>query len=206
MTSPATRVRIDRADRLAEAISLVFHPLVVVVPTMVVLMLQQGIAPLPSLFWAFLSVCIANLPLAFLIFYGFRSGRYSNLSVSIREQRHSIYAFYGLSIVILLVILVFGRAPMILTVCWIAAILTTALGYLINQRFTKLSLHSVGMAGCATVLILTIPMLGVVMALFAPLVGWARIRLKHHTPLQIFIGWAISMLCVLIVFRVFHYW
>jgi membrane-associated phospholipid phosphatase len=56
------------------------------------------------------------------------------------------------------------------------------------------------MAGCATVLIQTAPIVGIVMAVFAPLVGWARIRLKHHTPLQILIGWMVPMLCVLAVF------
>ena len=41
----------------------------------------------------------------------------------------------------------------------------------------------------------------VIMAIFAPLVGWARIRLKHHTPVQILIGWMVSMICVFVVFQ-----
>ncbi len=46
-----------------------------------------------------------------------------------------------------------------------------------------------------------IDLIGVVMAIFTPLVGWARIRLKHHTPVQILIGWMVSMICVFVVFR-----
>ena len=42
---------------------------------------------------------------------------------------------------------------------------------------------------------------GRILAIAAPLVGWSRIYLKHHTPLQILIGWMVSVSCV---FTVFH--
>lgn len=194
----------DRMDRLAEAISWVFHPLTIVIPTMLFLMIQQGNSFWQSLFWTFLSVCVANLPLAVLLFYGVRSGHYSDLSVSIREQRKSVYTVYGISSALLLTVLVLGKAPLILTACIIAVIITTVIGFVINHYLTKLSLHSVGMAGCATVLILTIPWLGVAMAACMLLVAWARIRLKHHTPVQILIGWAIPALSVLAIFPMFN--
>ena len=194
----------DRMDRLAEAISWVFHPLTVVIPTMLVVLNQQGISFWQASFWAFLSVCIGNLPLAALLFYGVRFGHYSDLSVSIREQRKSVYTVYGISSAILLTILVLGKAPLILTACIMAVILTTVIGFVINHYYTKLSLHSVGMAGCATVLLLTTPWLGMAMAACALLVAWARIRLKHHTPVQILIGWAIPALSVLVIFPMFH--
>jgi membrane-associated phospholipid phosphatase len=57
------------------------------------------------------------------------------------------------------------------------------------------------MAGCTAVLLWTAPLIGVIMAIFAPLVGWARIRMKHHTPVQILIGWMVSMICVFVVFQ-----
>lgn len=183
---------------------MVFHPFIVVIPTMVIAILRQGNTLWQSLFWTILAVCVVILPLVVLIYSGVRSGRYSDPSISMREQRHRLYGVAGFLLVLLLAILVLGKAPLILIACLVSAVLATAVGFLINYRFTKLSLHSVGMAGCTTVLILTVPVLGLAMALFAALVGWARIRLKHHTPLQILIGWVISALSVLIVFRVFH--
>jgi membrane-associated phospholipid phosphatase len=194
----------DRMDHLAEAISWVFHPLTIVIPTMLLVLTQQGVSFWQALFWAFLSVCIGNLPLAILLYYGVRFGHYSDLSVSIREQRRSVYTVYGISSAILLTILVLGKAPLILTACIIAVILTTVIGFVINHYFTKLSLHSVGMAGCATVLLLTTPWLGMAMTVCALLVAWARMRLKHHTPIQILIGWVIPALSVLIVFQMFQ--
>ncbi len=194
----------EHLDRFAKAVSLVFHPFVVVIPTIVIAMLTQGNTFWHFILWTLLAIGVVILPACVLIFWGVRSGRYSDSSVSIREQHSSIYALGGTLLVLLLVIIVSGKAPLILIACIVSAVLATLIGSLINQRFTKLSLHSAGMAGCATVLLLTASALGVLTVVFAPLVGWARIRLKHHTPVQILLGWVISSICVLVVFYYFH--
>jgi len=190
----------SKADRMAEIISYVFHPLLIVVPTLVIAMVQLGSTVWESLFWTVLSIAIVNLPMALLLFWGVRLGKYSDASVSIREQRTSIYAVGGTCLVILLAVLIIGKAPVVIIACLISAVIATILGYVIN-RYTKLSLHSAAMAGCTAVLLWTAPLIGVMMAICAPLVGWARIRLKHHTPVQILIGWMVSMICVFVVFR-----
>jgi membrane-associated phospholipid phosphatase len=190
----------SQADRFAELVSYIFHPLLIVIPTLVIAMIRLGSTLGQAIFWTVLSVVIVNLPMALLLFWGVRSGKYSDASVSIREQRTSIYAVGGTCLVILLAVLVIGKAPVVIIACLISAVIATALGYWIN-RYTKLSLHSAAMAGCTAVLLWTAPLIGVIMAVFAPLVGWARIRLKHHTPVQILIGWMVSMICVFVVFQ-----
>ena len=187
-------------DRIAEIISYVFHPLLVVIPTLVIAMVRLGSTLGQALFWTVLSIAIVNLPMALLLLWGVRSGKYTDASVSVREQRTSIYAVGGTCLVILLAVLIIGKAPAVIIACLISAVIATALGYWIN-RYTKLSLHSAAMAGCTAVLLWTAPLIGVIMVVFAPLVGWARIRLKHHTPVQILIGWMVSMICVFVVFQ-----
>ena len=188
------------ADRLAEVVSYVFHPLLVVIPTLVIAMVRLGSTLGQAIFWTVLSIAIVNVPMAMLLFWGVRSGKYTDASVSVREQRTSIYAVGGTCLVILLAVLIISKAPVVIIACLISAVIATALGYWIN-RYTKLSLHSAAMAGCTAVLLWTAPLIGVIMAAFAPLVGWARIRLKHHTPVQILIGWMVSMICVFVVFQ-----
>jgi membrane-associated phospholipid phosphatase len=190
----------SQSDRFAELVSYLFHPLLIVIPTLVIAMVRLGSTFGQALFWTVLSIAIVNLPMGLLLFWGVRSGKYSDASVSIREQRTSIYAVGGTCLVILLAVLIISKAPVVIIACLISAVIATALGYWIN-RYTKLSLHSAAMAGCTAVLLWTAPLIGVVMAIFAPLVGWARIRLKHHTPVQILIGWMVSMICVFVVFR-----
>jgi len=187
-------------DRFARVGSLVFHPPLIVIPTLLIAMVQTGSTLSQALLWTLLSAAIVNVPVAVLIFSSVRSGRYSDPSVSIREQRTSLYAVGGVCLVILLVVLVVGKAPVIIIACLVSAVLATVVGYWIN-RYTKLSLHSAAMAGCATVLLITALPVGVFMAVMTPLVGWSRIHLKHHTPAQILIGWMVPMICVFVVFR-----
>jgi len=196
----SSAVNDSTADRIAEIVSYVFHPLLVVIPTLVIAMTSLGSTLGQAIFWTVLAIAIVNVPMALLLFWGVRSGKYSDASVSIREQRTSIFAVGGTCLVILLAVLIIGKAPVVIIACLISAVIATALGFWIN-RYTKLSLHSAAMAGCTAVLLLTAPWIGVVMAVFAPLVGWARIRLKHHTPVQILIGWMVSIICVFVVFR-----
>lgn len=195
--------RSEQMDRIARIISNIFHPFVVVIPTMVIAMAVQGSTLWQSLAWTILSVCIVILPLLFVIYAGVRSGRFSDASISVREQRSSLYTLAAFLFVLLLAILLFWKAPLILIACLISAILATVTGFAINQLFTKLSLHSIGMAGSTTVFLLVMPFLGLAMTIFALLVGWARMRLKHHTLLQILIGWIVSAFSVLIVFYLF---
>lgn len=196
----STAVNDSTVDRIAEIISYVFHPLLVVIPTLVIAMVRLGSTLGQAIFWTILSIAIVNLPMALLLLWGVRSGKYTDASVSVREQRTSIYAVGGTCLVILLAVLIIGKAPVVIIACLISAVIATALGYWVN-RYTKLSLHSAAMAGCTAVLLWTAPLIGVIMAVFAPLVGWSRIRLKHHTPVQILIGWMVSMICVFVVFQ-----
>lgn len=200
MNGNSKKTQMALPDRLAEAISNIFHPFVAAIPTMVIAMVRQGTSLRSALFWTILAVCVVIVPLVFLIYRGVRSGLYSDASISIREQRRGLYAAAAILFALLLAILIWGKAPTILLACLVSALAATVIASLINHQFTKLSLHSVGMAGYTTVLLLTVPALGIAMALFALLVGWARMHLNHHTPLQILIGWAVSSICILLIF------
>ncbi len=193
-----------RSNRLAEAVSSIFHPFIVVIPTMFTAILYGGTSLGRAIFWTALSIGVVVLPLVFLIYSGVKSGRYSDLSISMREQRRSLYITSSLLFILLIVILVLGKAPSILIACLTSAVLATLIGFVINARFTKLSLHSVAIAGCTSVMILTLPWIGITMALIMPLVAWARIRLRHHTLVQILIGWTVAAASVVFIFHMFH--
>jgi membrane-associated phospholipid phosphatase len=166
----------------------------------VIAITQTGYSLFQALLWTLLAIMIVNVPMGLLVFKGIRSGRYSDPSISIREQRNNLYILGAASLLALLLLLIVGKAPAVLTACLVSAFVATGFGFVIN-RLTKLSIHSAAMAGCAAVLLWTMPIFGAILAIFAPFVGWARIRLKHHTPAQILIGWIVPSVCVFIVFR-----
>jgi hypothetical protein len=204
MKSPIQDAQRMPSDRLAETFSAVFHPFIVVIPTMLITILFHGDSLGTALFWTILSIAIVLLPLTYLIYSGVRSGRYTDASISMREQRRSLYIAASLLFILLMAILWLGKAPVVLQACMAAAVLATVLGFVINARFTKLSLHSIAIAGCTTVMIFTIPWIGISMIVIMFLVAWARIRLRHHTPGQIFLGWTVAITSVVLVFHMFH--
>jgi membrane-associated phospholipid phosphatase len=195
-----TIAKSSTADKVAEAISMIFHPLLIGLPTLIIAMVSRGSSFWGAVLWTILATGIVNLPVALLIGWGVRTGKYSDASVSIRQQRTSVYLVGIACMVLLSIILYFGKAPQIMIACLVAAVVSIILGFGIN-RYTKISLHSAAIAGCATVLLLTVPPIGIFATVCAPLVAWARIHLKHHTPFQILIGWMVPMLSVIVIFQ-----
>jgi membrane-associated phospholipid phosphatase len=196
--------KIDGLDRLAEVLSSVFHPFVVVILTMILSTVSQENSSGQALFWTVLSICVVILPLTYVIYSKVRSGQYSDSSVSIREQRQGLYGLAGFLFIVLITILVLGKAPRPFLASTLAGVLALAVAFLINRRYTKVSLHSMGISTCTAILLLTTPQLGILLGLFIPLVGWARIRLGHHTLPQVLIGIAVAVASVILVFRLFH--
>ncbi|MDD5369137.1 MAG: hypothetical protein PHQ40_08630 [Anaerolineaceae bacterium] len=188
------------ADKAAQYISIIFHPLIIVIPTLLVAATGLGVPIWETILWTILSVSLVNLPIIILIYLGVRSGRYNNYSISIRQQRNSIFVTGGILLVVLLVILTLGHAPAIFRACLVSAVIATMIGTLINLR-TKISMHAAAVAGCTAVLLWTVPIAGFIFLVCMPLVGWARIRLKHHTPFQILIGWLVPVASVVLIFR-----
>jgi membrane-associated phospholipid phosphatase len=194
----------DGWDRVAEILSSIFHPFVIVILTMILSTVSQENRSGPALFWIVLSICVVILPLTYVIYSKVRSGQYSDSSVSIREQRHGLYGLAGFLFIVLITILVLGKAPRAFLASTLAGVLALAVAFLINRRYTKVSLHSMGISTCTVILLLTTPQLGILLGLFIPLVGWARIRLGHHTLPQVLIGFVVAVASVVLVFRLFH--
>jgi membrane-associated phospholipid phosphatase len=163
--------KLSYGEWLALWLSRVFHPFVITIPTLALALLLTGSTWHESLLWTSVAVAIVTLPLALWVAVNVRRGRYSDSFVTIREQRRSLYLLAG--------------------ICFIA--LTVVLSV------TKVSLHAMATAGCAAVLFSLSAPIGAVLWLITLAVGWARVRLAHHTIGQILVGWGIATASVWIV-------
>ncbi len=202
MTSP-TRVDQSSHDRLARLLSNVFHPFLVSVVTLVLVIYLDGATLLDAIKWTIIGFSIVILPLTIYLIINVRRGRYSDWSISIREQRHNIYILAGVCFVILVLTFIWAGVPAIALACLYAALATVVGAAMVNRLVTKISLHSVAMAGCAAALFWVSPPLGLVLAAAALAVGWARMQLKHHTVPQVLLGWGIAAGSVVIVFSLY---
>jgi membrane-associated phospholipid phosphatase len=187
-------------DTIAQGISLAFHPLVIVIPTMILSMYWTGTTLLEAIKWTVIAIIMVNLPGLLVLRYGLRKGSYSDPSVSIREQRPSVYFFGVLFLVALTVALYLGKSPKVLIACLLAALSSSVIGYLINKQ-TKISLHTIAIGGCTTVFLLINIVVGIVMVFISVAVAWSRIRLNHHTLIQVIMGWALAAISVVTAFK-----
>jgi membrane-associated phospholipid phosphatase len=187
---------------LARWISWIFHPFVVVVPTMILSMYFTTRSWYTAVQWTIISFAFVIVPAILFIVRKLRRREYTDADVSVRQHRFGIYIFAGLCELLCLAVLIHFDAPRILIACFFAAILTLVVGTLATTK-TKISAHAAGMGGCTTVFLYVAPAIALAFAVATLAVGWSRIYLKQHTLLQVALGWAIAVASVLTVFTIF---
>lgn len=129
--------------------------------------------------WLLSSLFLSILPWA-LLARGVRSGRWDDMYFRRREQRMGPLLFTSGAVVAGFAMLYLLGAPHPFKVVLSATVVGLIVGG-ITLRFWKLSIHTASIAGAV---IITLILFGVKFApliALIPLVGWARIRLAHHT-------------------------
>ena len=187
---------------LATWLSRVFHPFIVSVLVLFFVQLLSGYAAAEAALWTMLSFVVVILPSLVFILIRVRLGRYEGIDVSVRKDRYLLYGLAGFCFVLLITLLALLHAPAIVQTTLQAALFAFAVSALINHFVNKLSLHSLTMAGCSTVLLFVSPLLGVVLSVATLFVGWARLHLTRHTLTEVLGGWVVGAGCVAIWFSI----
>lgn len=172
-------------DRLARWVSILFDSSVLSIPIFLVFgWIEAGIS---GLGWAILVLAIVTgIPLAYLLI-GIRRGWVSDLEMSRRSERPRFILISLSSDVLALLMLRTLHGPhllslIVLTYFCLAVIMLTI------SNFWKISLHMAGVGGFATALVYVFgaPAVGAFLSL--PLVAWARLQRRKHTPAQLVAG------------------
>ncbi|WP_299029410.1 hypothetical protein [uncultured Thermanaerothrix sp.] len=172
-------------DRLARWVSILFDSSVLSIPIFLVFgWIEAGIS---GLGWAILILAIVTgIPLAYLLI-GIRRGWVSDLEMSRRSERPRFILISLSSDVLALLMLRTLHGPhllslIVLTYFCLAVIMLTI------SNFWKISLHMAGVGGFATALVYVFgaPAVGAFLSL--PLVAWARLQRRKHTPAQLVAG------------------
>ncbi|MDQ7029930.1 MAG: hypothetical protein Q9O62_09235 [Ardenticatenia bacterium] len=142
---------------------------------------------IPGVAWALVAFLIlTGFPAAYLV-VGRRRGWVSDLELSNRSERPRFIAVSLASDLFALAVLWLGGAPRLV---WAFALMYACLGatMLVISSFWKISLHMVGVAGFATLLVYTFgPALALSYVALLP-VAWARLVRRKHTPAQLVAG------------------
>ena len=136
-----------------------------------------------------------------LLVYLFRAGHISALYPDERRERAAMLLVGSLCYFAGVAVLYWCRAPFPMLLAGCAFGCNAMLVWLINQHW-KISIHAVGVGGGVSILLLSggVSLWPFLLAL--PLVAWARLQLRAHTPAQVTAGLVLGSastvtLCVL---------
>lgn len=132
---------------------------------------------------------ILILPISGWIYWNVRKGNYTNMDVSNRKQRNSLYIFIAVAMLVYLVInyMIDGQIDYTMLFLFILLILMQVSNY-----FIKSSMHTAINVFTAALFFAQNQILGLVWLFIAIIVGITRIILKRHTPKEVLMGAAIA--------------
>lgn len=165
--------------RVASLLSLIGHPFVLV-PLTVAFMVR------PARLAIAIAMCMVVAMLA-VIAWRVTSGRWSDYDVSDAQQRHG---FYPIALVIVIVTTIVSwllHMPAGFLRGMLVAIGMLATGALLTRR-TKVSLHVMIGAFCATILSTVDLRAALLVGLLVVAVAWSRVALRRHTVPQVVLG------------------
>lgn len=183
---------------VAAAISAIVHPValplltIIVVTTTFTGQMRQGLT------LAGAALLLTTAPVAALVGFQVARGRWTDLDVSVREQRYLLYPIGMICALLMVVAFVLLRAPLPAMVTAITLSLANAVNGLINLSY-KVSAHAAAAAACAALLWLYAPGWGLPAVAAAALVGWSRVELGRHTTGQVILGWTVGVASALAV-------
>ncbi len=152
--------------------------------------------------WSLISTAVSILPVLLAIAYLARNGRLDSIFISVRGQRTKIYWLAGVCTSIGCIVLHYSGAPSILVATFIVGLSAVAIFTCINLLW-KISVHTAFITASVTVLVILYGWLAAMTVVLVPLISWARIELKHHSPAQVATAAPLAALIVVVVFYLF---
>lgn len=190
-------------DRFAYWLSQSTSPFVVGLALFGYVALSTAVNVADGLTWLVVIGAGLLAPLGY-IWWGVKSGRWSDIHVSRRTQRliPLLVGLVALSGMLAGLLALHASRPLIAVL--VAVIVEFAVATLITQvaRY-KISLHIDSAAGAVTVLCLLASPGFLALAPLVALVAWARWKLEAHSPLQALSGAALGVMVVIITFWLF---
>lgn len=178
------------ARGLARAVSIVLHPMIVLLVATAAA--ARRLAPAEASRAMVLVAAIAAIPFALFMIRQVRAGRWQNVDASRPEERPRLFVVALVLTALLATAVV--RSPSIAFlsrgVFAVAALLLVAWALL---RWVKISLHVATLCMVAASTTRTAPALAIAFALLVPLLAWSRMTMKRHTWTEILLGAALGI-------------
>jgi hypothetical protein len=190
-------------NNLAKLISMVFNPLVVLVPVPFFLVLERTNSLSAAIGWTIFSLAFVGIYSVFIL-VGIKLKLFSDLDISNQKQRPLLFGVGIILTLIYLGSLFIFRAPSILALGAIAIILGVAVLGFVNS-YTKASGHLAVLSAFLTFLALAEGWQFLLSFILLPVVAWARIKTRNHTLFQTELGTFIGIATTFTVYVIVKY-
>ncbi|WP_085537489.1 hypothetical protein [Massilibacteroides vaginae] len=192
---------------VANIVSVLFHPLLMVTYGMILTLLYTYLAIYPTNLKLIIVggafVCTAVIPGLFILLLKF-SGSISDLELTDRRERVLPFLIMIFSVMIFIFFIRRMQVPFWLTGLLVGSALCLLLTMVINF-YWKISVHGIGIGcligavmGIARIHMMNAYWLFIVLILAAGLVASARIMLNKHTPMQMYSGICLGFICTFV--------
>jgi len=190
-------------DRLARWVSILFDSSVLSIPIFLAFgWIDAGVS---GLGWAFLILAIVTgFPLAYLVI-GIKRGWVSDMELTKRSERPRFILISLASDVLALLLLYFLHGPHLLSLI-VLTYFFLAISMLTISSFWKISMHMAGVGGFSTALLFVFGIPAIWAFLSLPLVAWARLHRRKHTPAQLLAGAMAGALVTILIFGWIGMW
>lgn len=187
----------DRSKRIAYMVGLIFHPAVIAVATLVLVLQALPIQEIGI--WTAVISSIILIPVFIAIAYLRKQNRHTYQ----RGTRRPLYIVAWISVAICFILIQVFEGPVELAICMATLAVWLPFQLLVNHAITKISAHMAVASGCFTALLLFGKLSTILTAIgifIIILIAWARLRTKNHTVLQVVLGTLVGAGSVLLVF------
>ena len=195
MTCTDTHMR----RKLARIATNVLNPFILSLLILILLSAESTSSTDEAIKWSLIGLALSVFPVFTVVIYLVSKKKLDGIFINPRRQRHRIYLLAILCAVIGYVVLITLDAPHLLITTFVTGLVAVIVFMAINL-FWKISLHTAFITGSVTVLIIVYGTMAAWTVLFVPMVAWARIEMKYHTPAQVFFGMLLASAIVTIVF------
>jgi hypothetical protein len=194
------------ADKFARWISVFFDSSFLSLPIFLVLgvvsekSMPAALGKISGVLWALLLYfVVTGIPLAYLL-VGKKRGWVSDLELTNREERPRFILVSLSSDGLALLLLWLGKGPQLLWLIILTYLFLAIVMFSISS-FWKISIYMAGVGGFSTALVLVFGLPAAWAFLSLPLVAWARLHRRKHTPAQLLAGAVVGMTVTWFVFR-----
>jgi len=186
-------------NKIAKIISYIFDGSFISIPIFLIICFMVVENKVEAIGWAFLCLTFGAIVPYIYIRFLYKKKRINDIHIPIKEERIKPLLVSCVSYIICFLVLYIMDGPLFLKSVFAVSVVSTVILTVITY-FWKISLHT----SWVTFVVITFNILFgrwmLLLILLIPAIGWARVRIKRHTVIQVISGAGISMVTTFFIY------